>query len=217
MSGAEPLVVIGGISSGIAIFDAISDSFKAAKSVSGLPKAFSVVREHIPLVSITLQNVKHILEDHERQIRTADDEERKNLEEQLKAAKPVADICNQNVVALRDILDKVVHEEGDNVLVRYRKAACATLVPGRKAQVEELMQDILKGLQQLQLNHFFSTIANGPELSAASAELADVPPSLSEEEEARFSNFGGGTQNNFTGSGMIYNQGPGGKMVFGTE
>jgi len=55
MSGAEAALVLGLISSAIAIIDASQKIYDAAKDASGLHKAFKKVAENIPLVLDTLK------------------------------------------------------------------------------------------------------------------------------------------------------------------
>ena len=69
MSGAEPIAIIGLISSIITIVDASRQLYDAATNADGLPEAFRVVSLSIPLVLEILRKCKECKREQIKNIR----------------------------------------------------------------------------------------------------------------------------------------------------
>jgi CRISPR/Cas system-associated protein Cas10 (large subunit of type III CRISPR-Cas system) len=203
MSGAEAIAALGVISACITLVETSKKLLDAARDQHGLPEAFRVVRDQLPIIARTLQSVKG--------------RSQEAGEDDWKAVKPVLESCDQQLQKLKGILERVMTKETDGHMDRYKKHV-KTLGKGHK--VEALAQRIFEQLQQLQNNHVFANVATSSELKDAIAKLEKTPPSIDDEDGRYISNGSGPinvardrakqTNNNFSGEFK-----PQGDMNFG--
>ena len=213
MSGAEAGLVLGLISSIIAIVDATKKVCDAAKDTKGFPQAFRVVAGRLPIVESILGSAKQNIEAKE-----VDNDSCKGVKHVVKA-------CEEKTKKLEELLHKAIPAEGGSDLKRYYKAVKAS---GRENKVENLMKGILEDVQLLACEQGMKTADNAQqqEIVKAITEVSAVSPSVPEHEflETGFTNTnsGPGTQYNAQGENIAqgsarqYNTG-GGSMSFGKD
>jgi hypothetical protein len=200
MSGLE---VVGAISACITLVDFSKKLLDAAGDAHGLPEAFRVVQNLLPLIARTLQNAK--------------DRSQAASEDDLIAVESALGSCRRDAQSLKDTLEKVMTNEKDGHLTRYKKHMSSV---GKGHKVETLARQIFEQLQLLQANHVFANVATRRDLQAAVAKLGETTPSLDEEDGTYISNGSGPinvardhakqTNNNFSGEFK-----PQGDMNFG--
>lgn len=193
MSGVgEASLVLGIISSIIAIIDATNQVYEAVKDESGLPTNFKKSATKLPLIS-------KLLEDAERYVNSIEDESIKTV------FAPTLEDCKIQSIHLRELFEKVMPEEGDSRWDRYVKAA---RMIGKGGRVESLMKGILDDLQLLTTNFPEVTTPRGKDqLAKAIEEVTNMDPSLPEgfEQTPAYAHYGSGAQNNNTGGGTQNN------------
>jgi hypothetical protein len=173
MSGGEAALVLGVISSCIAIIDTSKKLLDAAQDERGLPKAFRAVDSQLPLIIETLRNIQ-------LKSREASDNE----------CAPVAQVvksCKENAEALQKVLQAVITDDKDGHATRYLKHIRAV---GKGHKVEVLAQQILRQLQHLQANHVFAKVATKDDLQAAISQLENV-----DDEDGTYNSYGSGSIN----------------------
>lgn len=193
MSGAEALVVIGGISSVISIINATKKVYDAYSNATGLPAAFKEVSDRLPVVGAILLSAKQHLDDAR-----PDDAS-------CSVIKPLIDACEERAKMLNAIFEKVMPGDEASRLARYISAA-KTL--GKGDRVETLMEGLMKDVLLLASKHGMEQALSRQiaDLTAAIKELSAVEPSLPDGalEETAFTNnnFGNGpmTNNNVMGN-----------------
>ena len=211
MSGAEAGLVLGVISSIIAIVDATKKVYDAATDTKGLPEAFREVAGRLPIVESILGSAKQNIEE-----KGVKNDSRKGVENTVKA-------CKEKAEKLQELFNKVVPGEGASRMERYRMAL---KVPGKGHKVEKLMQGILEDVNLLMGEKSINSAgkAQQEQILKAIKEIAAVAPSVPEQEiqQTGFtnSNYGSGTQYNAQGENVaqgnaqLYNS-AGGSMSFG--
>jgi len=215
MSGTEANLVLGLISSVIAIIEASQKTYEAARNAQGLHEAFRKVAANIPLVLDTLREAERVQETAVKHLETKDATQQQAIAKTSIAVKPVIEACKQNAQALQKIFEAVLPSDGASWLERYRKAL-KTVLPGKERKVEELMEEILEKLQLLHTNGFFKASAKMDELKAALEDLASVSPSLPDEDGTGYMHSGSGSLNVNTGTGVQKNftqSGGSGQMI----
>ncbi|GAB1315143.1 hypothetical protein MFIFM68171_05353 [Madurella fahalii] len=128
------------IASTIAILQAIASTYKAIQHLRGLPKAFDEVNRSLPLVEDSLVVARDRIRDVD-----LDESTRRAIE-------PVISSCQEKAKALLEIfqrVDKAKKDANGSALDTYR---ARMLRLGKGHRVENLMQDILRGLQALAIN-----------------------------------------------------------------
>lgn len=205
MSGAEVGLVLGLISSIIAVLTASKQVYEAANNTKGFHEAFQKVAQKVPLVLGTLEAIEQAQEQLKSEWQTSNDEAKKaSIEQTAKEIEPVFETCEANARALRDIFEKVVPGDEDTRVERYRKAL-KTVLPGKKRKVEGLMQEILEKLQLLHTYHFFKAAVDVSKIDAGIQDLRTVKSSLPDQEDGKYVNSGSGPQNIHSGSGKQFN------------
>jgi hypothetical protein len=177
MSGAEAMAALGVISSCITLVDTSKKLLDAARDQRGLPEAFRMVREELPMMTQTLLKAKS------RSKAVGKDD--------WEAVKPVLERCEQQLQDLERILKDVMTSETDGHLERYKKLV-KTSFKGHK--VETMAQWIFEQLLKLQSNHVFANVATTSDLKAAIAKLEEIPPSV-DDEDGRYVHMGAGSIN----------------------
>jgi hypothetical protein len=188
----EASLVLGMISSIIAIIDATNQVYEAVKDETGLPMNFKKSATKLPLIS-------KLLEDAERYVSNAADESTKA------AFTPALMDCKVQATQLQELFEKVMPEEGDSRWDRYVKAARTI---GKGGRVETLMEGILDDLQLLATKFPEVTTPRGKDqLAKAIEEVSKMDPSLPEgfEQTPAYAHYGSGAQNNNTGGGTQNN------------
>lgn len=205
MSGAEAALVLGLISSAIAIVDASLKIYDAARDASGLHKAFKSVAENIPLVLDTLKAAGEAQKKVTDGWNAFDDAKKQKFEDTSKAVKPVFETCKANAKALRDIFEEVVPGDEAGRTERYLKAL-KTVSPRKKHKVESMMQEILEKLQLLHSHHYFTSAIDFAKLEAGVKEMKSVESSIPQDDAAgKFTHTGAGSINVNSGRGEQYN------------
>lgn len=166
MSGfGEASLVLGLISSVIAIVEGINQVYDAAANVEGLPLAFRDVAERLPIVQTILASARtHI---------SAGD-----VDDGLcKAIQPVIMQCEQKAEKLGKLFTKVVPSNDASRGERYLMAI-STL--GKGGKVETLMKGILQDVQLLADNYGMRIITSDQvkELSKAIEDVSKIQPSV---------------------------------------
>ena len=134
MSGAEAIVVLGVISSVIAIIDGTKKVFDAATDINGLPKEFREAADRLPIVHNILASAKQTIEKGDVE------------EESCRGVRNVVKACETKAKHLDELFREVLPPEGASRLDRYLLAV-KTL--GKGSKVEKLMKGILKDVQLL--------------------------------------------------------------------
>lgn len=216
MSGAEAVgLVLGIISSVIAVTQATQKIFDAAKDAKGLHEAFRKAAEKLPLVLRTLKAAEQIQEKLEAEFTTSNDAARKQeIEATSNAVEPLFETCEINARALKDIFRKVMPGDDATRRERYTKALKSVL-PGKKQKVEGLMQEILESLQLLQNHHYFQA-ANADAAADAQIDFEQIAAGIEElksfnkvstmhDSDGAISHSGTGSININSGKGEQYN------------
>jgi hypothetical protein len=194
MSGAEVGLVLGIISSVIAIIDGSQKWYDAAKDAKGLHEAFRKVAENVPLVLDTLRAVERAQKQVQDTWQNFDDTQKEGFEKSAKAIKPVFQTCKVNAKALREIFEEVVPGDEAGRLERYAMALKA-IFPDKQRKVESLMKEILEKLQLLHTHHYFDHAVDKLKIDASIKDLLTVKSSLPEDENGKAINSGSGPQN----------------------
>jgi N-terminal domain on NACHT_NTPase and P-loop NTPases len=184
MSGiGEASLVLGLITSIIAIFEAAQEIYDAASDAYGLPKKFRIAAEQIPLVHNALSLV-------EQNINAKD-----VTEDALRSAKPVLERCKESAASVKDIFDKTVPAKDASRADRLKKAVGIKM---KSNKVKEHMEEIVKSMELLAQNQVFQDAAALQDIKEAIEQLSHVSD---EEEQPRFVHSGAGALNANTGEG----------------
>ena len=183
MSGAEPLAVLGAISSVIAIIETCRELVEAAKDARGLHDTFRKASENIPVILDTLREAEKVQEQAKNDYVNSDDAaQRDAIEKTSQAVTTIMATCQSNAVALKQTFEKLLAERTASSLGRYTQAI-SSINPSKKRKVENLLREILEKLQLLQTYQFFKSMARSGDLSSAIERLSDhlaCPQSVSQ-------------------------------------
>jgi hypothetical protein len=193
MSGAEAILILGVISSIVAIVDGTKQVFDGASNAQGLPEAFREVAGRLPIV-------REILGSAEKNIRDGHVDEAT-----CKSMKPLIDRCKVSAETLDGIFQKVLPADDATRRVRYVSAA-KTL--GKGGRVETLMKGLLDDVLLIASKHGMETARSNQveELKQAIEELSainhSIPDSELDDTPITNNNFGNGpmTNNNVSGN-----------------
>lgn len=193
MSGiGEASLVLGLVSSTIAIFEAAQEIYEAASDTSGLPKKLRIAAEQIPLVHNALSLAKQNIN------------AKSVTEEALQSAKPVLQQCEKSAARIKNIFDKTIPAKDAPRVERIRKAVGLKM---KSNKAKEYMEEIFKNMELLAQNQVFQDAEVLEDIKAAIEQLTNV---TEEEEQPQFvhsgagtinANTGGGTQENYSNSG----------------
>ncbi|TGO31373.1 hypothetical protein BPAE_0001g00010 [Botrytis paeoniae] len=164
MSGVgEASLVLGIISSIIAIIDATKQIYDAVEDEGGLPENFKKSSAKLPLISNLLRDAERYVNDMTNEIDKA-------------AFLLTLKDCKSQAVQLNDLFVKVIPKEGSSRTDRYVKAARTI---GKGGRVESLMRGILDSLHLLTMKFPEITKPGDKKLLAeAIAEVLKMEPSL---------------------------------------
>lgn len=180
MSGAEVGLVLGIITSVISLIEATQRIYDASKDAKGLHEAFRKIAENLPTVLGTLRAAEQVQKDVKAEWQSSDDATKKQaIEASSKEVEQLFETCKQNAKTLRDIFEEVLPGDDDTRIERYRKELrrVRNAFPGRKHEVEGLMQEILGKLQLLHTYHYFKAAVDISKVNAAAEELSKVKSS----------------------------------------
>lgn len=164
MSGVgEASLVLGIISSIIAIVTAAKNIYDAANDTSGLPKAFHKVAAKLPIVVVILKQADEYI--HQPQV----DQGAQH------AFKIILSRCEASAKELHEIFAKVVPKDGASRVERYFSAARKI---GRGGRVEDLIAEILKEIGLLIACSSFATQKTLQAVEGALADISLIEPSL---------------------------------------
>lgn len=185
MPGTEAIIVLGAISSIIAIVNTTKQVYDAAKDAQGLPEAFREVAGRLPIVENILNSAKQYID------------EGKADEDSCEGVKPVVEACEKKAKKLDELFHQAIPANGVSGLKRYYKAVKAC---GKGNEVENLMKGILEDVQLLACEHGMKTATadEQEQISQAIIEVSTVPPSVPDhvfqETGLTANNLGPGTQ-----------------------
>ena len=193
MSGTEAGLVLGLISSTIAIIDASKKVYEAAKDTKGLPEAFREVAGRLPIVETILGSAKQNIGGGQVN------------NDSCKGVKHVVEDCEEKAKNLKELFDKVFPGEDASRMERYRKAV---KVLGKGHRVEKLMQGILQDVNLLAGEKGINSTskAQQEQILKAITDIAAVSPSIPDHEFQEpgiaNTNYGSGTQYNAHGKNI---------------
>ncbi|GAB7345583.1 hypothetical protein MBLNU457_3885t2 [Dothideomycetes sp. NU457] len=201
MSGAEAALVLGLVSSVLAIFDAASQVYDAAHDAKGLTKAFQATADQIPLVQHTLSLAEESLK--------AD----RVGEEAAKSVKPVLERCKENGQKVKDAFDKALPLKNASTTERYKRAAQMRLKSG---EIKKSMEIVMECLDLLAKEQIFQDSEAIHDIKTALDQLASIG---GEGESAGSVHYGSGNINNIkdSGSQQNYNNSGSGKQYNATQ
>jgi hypothetical protein len=215
MSGAEAILVLGVISSIIAIVDGTKKFYDATTNKQGLPEAFREVADRLPIVRNILSSAKEYID------------QGKVGEDSCNGVKHVVQGCEKKASKLDDLFHNLIPANGASDLKRYYKAVKAL---GKGNEVEGLMKGMLEDVQLLACEHGMKTATKveQEQIAKAITEVSAIPASVPEHvfQETGFTanNSGPGTQTNYHAQGEYIAQGQarqynsaGGAMTFGKD
>lgn len=194
MSGiGEASLVLGLLSSTIAILEAAQAIYEAVSDASGLPKKLRTVAEQIPLVynaiGLAEQRVKA----------------NNVTAEAVHHAKPVLEQCKKSAASLKDILETSIPAKDASRAERLRKAV-GLKMKSNKAQ--EYMEDVCKSMELLAQSQIFQDAEVLEDIKGALEQLTNMTDDEGGQPQFGHSgagainaNTGGGTQNNYNNSG----------------
>lgn len=164
MSGVgEASLVLGIISSLIAIIGAAKKVYDTANDTSGLPNAFHKVVVKLPIVLVILKQA----DDYIRQTQ-ADQDTRDAFQIILRR-------CETSAKELHEIFARVIPKDGASTFERYISAARKI---GQGGRVENLVADILKEIGLLLASSSFATQKSLQAVEVALADISLIEPSL---------------------------------------
>ena len=188
----EARLVLGLVSSSVAIFEAAQENYEAASDISGLPKKLRLAAEQIPLVYHALNLAKLNIDANNV------------TEEKLQNIKPVLEQCERSAAGVKDIFEKNIAPKDASRAERSRKAVGVKI---KGSKVKEYMEEILKSMELLAQNQVFQDAETLEDIKRAIEQLTNVPDN---EEQPQFVHSGagsintntrGGTQKNYSNSG----------------
>ncbi|CAN9468043.1 unnamed protein product [Alternaria alternata] len=197
MSGAEAILVLGVISSIIAIIDGTKQVYDAATNPQGLPAAFHEIANRLPII-------RTILSSAEKHIKNKDVDE-----SWCKGVRDIINACEEKAKVLDMLFHKAIPGEGVSRLRRYYTAVKSY---GKGNEVETLMKKMLEDVQLLACEHGMKTVtkAQKDEIAQAIEEVSEVTPSVPDDDANQSglvaTNTGKGTQNNALGEYIAQGQ-----------
>lgn len=183
----EAGLVLGLISSTIAIIEAAHEIYDAADDAQGLPKKFRTAAEQIPLVCHTLTLA-------EQNIRAQKVDGRA-----MQNAMPVLERCQETAARVKEIFDKTIPGPDASRAERLKKAVGLKM---KSKKVVEDMQELVKSIELLAQHQMFQDTAVLQEIQEAIEQLGNLPD---EEDTSQFVHFGAGALNANLGSGRQQN------------
>ena len=165
MAGAEAILVLGVISSIIAVVDGTKQVYDAATNAEGLPEAFREVADRLPIVTNILGSAKQHIDGGDVD------------EESCEGVKHVVEACEKKAKTLDDLFRKVIPADGAS---RRKIYLSAVRTLGKGSRVETLMKGMLEDVQLLTSEHGMKigTKTEKEQLAKAIAEvLKDLMPS----------------------------------------
>jgi len=202
----DPLSITGACLAILQFIQQISSAYQTIQRLKGLPKAFEVVGQNIPLLEDTLELVRTQLRER-LQENSIDDLTKESIE-------TILNRCRTRAKKLKTIFDEIHGKNKENNAREwsalddfYRKRV---LTLGKANRVETLMQGMLDDLKNLTMNQVFRLASQRQvemlekRLMEAIDKLSKVEPSI---DDAEFEKGGGNTINQTNkdgGEGKIF-------------
>ena len=157
MSGAEAALVLGVISSIIAIVDATKKIYDGFQDARGLPEAYRMVADRLPIVHSILEKARKAGFDAESSV----------------TLQAIVRSCEAKVTKLHEIFPSAMPEEGASTARRQIKAVKSY---GKSNEVERLMEGILKDVQLLTCERGLDTATQNDQqkITDAISELSRI-------------------------------------------
>jgi hypothetical protein len=167
MSGAEAILVLGVISSIIAIIDGTKKFYDATTNKQGLPEAFREVADRLPIVRNILSSAKEHIDQGEVG------------EDSCSGVKHVVQSCEKKASKLDELFHKLIPAAGTSDLKRYYKAVKGL---GKGNEVESLMKGMLEDVQLLACEHGMKTATKieQKQIATAITEVSAIPAARGE-------------------------------------
>ncbi|KAH8704305.1 hypothetical protein GQ44DRAFT_778212 [Phaeosphaeriaceae sp. PMI808] len=203
MSGTEAGLVVGLISSIIAVLNIIEKLYSEVKDAEDIPITFREIARPLLVVHDTLRVAQAHIDTHGLN------------EDSCQEIKPTMECCKDKALRLETVFRKVAPQAGTSRHDRYRLAA-NTL--GKESRVETLTKEMLEDVKLLAENPVVKaeTEAEVRKLVRAIEELSALPPPLLEDTTRHpINNYGSGTINANTGSGTANNNTSSGRQYNG--
>jgi len=182
MSGAEIGLILGIISSSIAIWEACDAIWDAAQDAQGLPAKLRTSAEQIPLVV-------HVLKLAHRNI-----ESKQVDEEGRKSALPIIKRCAENAESIQELFDKCFPTKDASKAERLKKAVGISM---KSSSVKDKMDSVLKDLDLLAQQALLEDHETISGIKDAIEELARVEDG---DNRSQFVHHGSGDQFGSAGS-----------------
>jgi hypothetical protein len=178
MSGAEPLAVLGAISSVIAIVEASKEIYEAARNLQGLHETFRKVSDNIPIILSTLHQAELLQKQAVEAHKESNDAARKHIiEEESRAVEPIMSLCRTNAETLSGIFASIIPNHKASQVRRYANAVRNSM-PGKKQKVQHILRETLESLQLLHTYHSFNTMTTMGQLQVATRQFSGSLPPL---------------------------------------
>lgn len=187
MSGAEVGLVLGIISSTIAIWEACDAIWDAAHDAQGLPAKIRACAEQVPLVI-------HILNLAGERI-----ESKPVDEEGRKSAVPILERCRENAKGIRDLFDRCIPPKDASKAERLKKAVG---IKSKSNSAKEKTDAVLADLGLLAQQTLLEDHDAISDIKDAVEQLARVED---DNDRSQFAHYGSGDQFGNSGSGTQKN------------
>ena len=182
MSGVgEVGLVLGLVSSSIAIFEAAQEIYEAASDISGLPKKLRLAVEQVPLVYNALTLAKQNLNVNNV------------TEETLQNIKPILKRCERSAAGVKDIFEKTIAPRDTSRAERLQKAVGIKI---KSSKVKEYMEEIFKSIELLAQNQVFRDAEILEDIKRAIEQLTNISDN---KKQPQFAYSGAGSMNINTG------------------
>lgn len=168
----DPISIAGAAVTAVTV---LSDTYKTIKRITGLPKAFDVVNDSLPLLQATLEATKARLQLPE-------------APKVFEAIEPTIRKCKEDTEKLREIFQKIEQECGElsgNWEDCYKIVYIKWLKSTKAGKVEDLMADVWKNVDKLSVFHIFQNLVTEDDLGKIESvrdELSKVEPSVADSE-----------------------------------
>jgi hypothetical protein len=171
MSGAEPIAILGAISSVITVVETFKEIFEAARNAKGLHESFGKISDNVAIILSTLHQARLVQEQAVKAHQGSNDvTQRLVIEEESRAVGPVMNLCKTNAEIL-SVIFASIHPKNDTSRIRRYKNAIGISMPSRKRKVQSLLRETMEGLQLLHTYHSFNTMTTMGQLHVASEKL----------------------------------------------
>jgi hypothetical protein len=187
MSGVgEAAALIGIITGIIGLLKTTAEVYEAAQSAGGIPHAFKIVFDRIPLVQVSLDEAQSNLKSRVYDQATLD------------AVAPVLQHCNENADSLQKIFADTLPSKDAPRTERYKKILA---MKAKSSKVKDLMKELLKSFDILANHQIFQDASMLKDIKEELEKLMN----MSEDDGDKVTNIhrGTGDINSNTSSGTL--------------